>query len=255
MGWSPARDFTPAGPRPLPIWPGRPRGLRRGWQALAGGARFRLYGRAPFRASLLPSARFRELDFLLVPRAASFLTERIRALRPRERMPCRSESPGSPALEAAVILFEAACQGSAGNLELPGNGSSPGCSNRSGTLHHRRYPENERRKSCSRRHVDSLSRRLDRPPSATELADAHTNWNEPPSAESSKRKPDGRRPPSSPKSRLEEALKLLRTQAKLEEVATDRLRRCEPFLQSVSEALSFVAGHLSAYDSEEIVPW
>ena len=145
-----------------------------------------------------------------------FFTERIRELREREAA-VQAWAPGTPALESAVMLFEALCGGQVRDIWSFEEKLFAWLLESERELHQRRYPEIQRRELLEQTRRVVLSR-LDRPPSATELADVHQLER---TTFSRKFKARTGLSPAAfvTEVRLEEALKLLRTNAKLEEIA------------------------------------
>ena len=145
-----------------------------------------------------------------------FVTERVRECRAREAA-VQEWMPGTPALESAVMLFEALCSAHLREVWSFEERVIAWLLESERELHHRRYPETQRLEllEATRRVVLG---RLDRPPSASELADAQKLER---TTFSRKFKARTGLTPAAfvTKVRLEETLKLLRSPAKLEEIA------------------------------------
>ena len=145
-----------------------------------------------------------------------FVVERMRELRRKEAAVQKWEM-GSPALEAAARLFEGACQGRLRDAWSFEERLIHWLLQTERELHQRRYPPNERERllDATRRTVRD---RLQHPPTISELAEAskleRTTF-------SRKFKAGTGLSPAAfvTEVRLEEALRLLRTEAKLEQVA------------------------------------
>lgn len=147
-----------------------------------------------------------------------FVTGRIQGLR-QEEAAVQQWKTGSPVLESAAALFEAACLGKLREVWSFEEMLFSWLLETERELHHRRFPKDERQRLLdeTRRLV---SGRLQKPPGATELAEVHqlerTTFSRIFKAKT------GLSPAAFvTEVRLEEALKLLRTKAKLEEVAAE----------------------------------
>ena len=145
-----------------------------------------------------------------------FATERLKALR-RSEAAVQAWTDESPALGAALTLFEAAC---AGKLDEPWTFEKllfTWLLEMERELYYRRYPQDERQRLLTETRRIVLQR-LQKPPSGAELAEAHqlerTTFSRHFKATT------GRSPAAFvTEVRLEEALKLLRTETKLSEIA------------------------------------
>jgi AraC-like DNA-binding protein len=145
-----------------------------------------------------------------------FVSERIRALR-REEAAVQTWKPGFPALESAAMLFETACEGKLREVWTFEERLFSWLLETERELYHRRYPQDERQRLLDEtRRI--LRERLQKPPSAAELADIHHQER---TTFSRKFKATTGISPAAfvTEVRLEEALKLLRTDAKLDDVA------------------------------------
>ena len=145
-----------------------------------------------------------------------FVGKRIAELR-RKEAAVQTWKAESPALESAAILFEAACRGKLREVWDFEERLFSWLLETERELYHRRYPQNERQRLLdeTRRIVRG---RLHKPPSTAELADIHQLER---TTFSRKFKATTGVSPAAYVSevRLEEALKLLRTEAKLDDVA------------------------------------
>jgi len=145
-----------------------------------------------------------------------FFCERIRALR-REEAAVQAWKPGSAALESAAMLLESGCEGKLLDVWTFEKQLFSWLLEMEREMYHRRYPQDERQRLLDETR-QMLRERLHNPPSAAELAERHhlerTTF-------SRKFKATTGISPAAfmTEVRLEEALKLLRTAAKLEEVA------------------------------------
>ncbi len=145
-----------------------------------------------------------------------FITERVRELR-REAAAVQSWKVGSPALSAAAVLFESACLGQMRDVWSFEEKVLAWLLESERELHHRRYPQDERQRWLDEtRQV--VRERLENPPTAAELAEAN-RLERTMFARKFKAKTGLSPAAFVTEVRLEEALKLLRTPAKLEEVA------------------------------------
>jgi len=145
-----------------------------------------------------------------------FVVERIRRLRAEEAAVQQLKS-GSQALEAAVALIEAACRGKLREVWSFEEMLFAWLLETERELHRRRYPQDERQRLLDETRR-AVCQRLTKPPSTLELADVHrlerTTFSRMFKAKT------GISPAAFvTEVRLKEALKLLRTPAKLEDVA------------------------------------
>lgn len=145
-----------------------------------------------------------------------FVTERIRALRKKEAA-VQKWPVESPALQEAVALFEAACLGRWRDVWSFEDSLVAWLLETEREMDHRRHPQNERQRLLQE--IGSIVRdRLSRPPNASELAALHGM--ERTTFSRKFRTATGLSPAAFvTEIRLEEALNLLRTRAKLEQVA------------------------------------
>lgn len=144
------------------------------------------------------------------------VTERIRQLR-KETVAVQSWQPGSPALETAATLFEGACRGQWRDVWAMEEVLFSWLLETERELHRRRFPQDERQRWLEETRRGVLGR-LTRPPGMDELAAGQKMER---TTFSRKFKAATGLAPAAYvlNIRLEEALKLLRTPAKLDEVA------------------------------------
>jgi AraC-like DNA-binding protein len=145
-----------------------------------------------------------------------FATARLATLHRSERA-VQPWPEGSPALEAALALYEAACAGKLREVWTFEELLFAWLFASERELYYRRYPRNERQRLLTETRQIVLER-LGRPPSAAELAVAHqlerTTFSRHFKAKT------GRSPAAFvTEVRLEEALKMLRTETKLFDIA------------------------------------
>ena len=147
-----------------------------------------------------------------------FVTGRIQDLR-REEAAVQKWPPGSLALESIAALFEAACHGKLREVWHYEKLLFPWLLETESELYHRRFPLDERQRLLDETR-EIVCQRLNRPPAVEELADLHQLER---TTYSRKFKTTTGLSPAAwvMEVRLQEALKLLRTKAKLEEVAAE----------------------------------
>ena len=145
------------------------------------------------------------------------VTSRLTELRKKEAA-VQTWSPASPALQSAVRLFQAACRDQLREVWTFEEMLFSWLLETEREMHHRRYPRDERQPLLdeTRRRVRE---RLQQPPSAAELAGIH-HLDRTTFSRQFKAKTGISPAAFVTEVRLEEALKLLRTNAKLEEVAS-----------------------------------
>jgi AraC-like DNA-binding protein len=146
-----------------------------------------------------------------------FVTKRIRQLRSKEDA-VQNWPATSPALELAVMLFEAACLGQLRDVWKFEERLFAWLLETERELHHRRYPRDQRLKWLDQARRIVLEH-LPNPPTVTQLADANRLER---TTFSRKFKAGTGQSPASfvTEIRLEEALKLLRTEATLDEISS-----------------------------------
>lgn len=145
-----------------------------------------------------------------------FIRERVRELR-RDEAAVQAWIPGLPALESAAALFEAACAGKLLEVWTFEARLFSWLLETERDLYHRRYPQDERQHLLDETRR-LLRERLRKPPSTAEMADARRLER---TTFSRKFKATTGISPAAfaMEVRLEEAVKLLRTEAKLEDIA------------------------------------
>jgi len=148
----------------------------------------------------------------------SFFTDRIRKLRSKEAA-VQTWKTGSPALEMAAMLFESACLGRLREVWTFEERLFSWLLETERELYQRRYPQDERHRLLDKTR-SFVRERLNKPPDAAELASVHQLER---TTFSRKFKATTGISPAAfvTEVRLEEAIKLLRTEAKLEEVAAN----------------------------------
>lgn len=147
-----------------------------------------------------------------------FVIERLKNLR-QEEAAVQQWQPGSPALESAASLFEAACQGKLREVWNFEKLLFTWLLESESELYHRRFPLDERQRLLDQTR-EIVRQRLQKPPGVEELADLHQQER---TTFSRKFKTTTGLSPAAwvMEVRLQEALKLLRTRAKLEEIAAE----------------------------------
>jgi AraC-like DNA-binding protein len=147
-----------------------------------------------------------------------FVTERIQSLR-REEAAVQRWEPGSPALESAMALFDAACHGKLRDVWSFEKLLFSWLLDSESELHRRRFPQDERQRLLDETRA-IVCKRLHQPLSVEELADLHQLER---TTFSRKFKTKTGISPAAwmTEVRLDESLKLLRTRAKLEDIAAE----------------------------------